>query len=130
MPDFFSISACSSFFLDWRCSFSTIASALTMKMMSITRNTSVSGVMLISAKMFSVPSSTPTSSSGSFARAIAVLVAIDAFGALGALGGVVVVFALALAARLRVARKLEQGLEGLVRGELYLRRESVAALAG
>src|SRR5687767_4551367 len=126
-PDdsFFWISSwvCVIFFFSWRASTCT-ASALTMKMITITRNTSVSGVMLISAKIVSPPSSA-ASSSGSFPIAIAVT--------LHAGFPVVVVFALELgllgAAGMRIARLLEQQLEELVGKQFHLGRDAVRALA-
>src|SRR5262249_12432173 len=135
-PVFFSISACccSSLTLRFSRRASTCtASALTMKMMSMTRKTSVNGVMLISAKIASPPSSPPASSSGSFPIAIAI-----AFRALGHLAGLLVidrlaaialVIAASLAARLALARLLEQELEELVGQELHLGRDAVGALA-
>src|SRR5258708_4620884 len=100
-----------------------------MKMISRTRNTSVSGVILISAKIDSPPPSSPTaSSSGSFPIAIAV-----AFRALGEVPRLaviaLVVFALALAVGLGLAGGIEQQLEELVGEELHLGRDPVGPLA-
>src|SRR6187551_2799368 len=127
-PDFFSTS-------DWLCSSATFffssrastwtASALTMKIITSTRKTSVSGVMLISAKIESPPSSPPASSSGSFPIAIAItlrarldVACLFVFG-----------FDLLGAARLRIAGLLEQELEELVGQQLHFRCDAARALA-
>ena len=98
-----------------------------MKMITITRKTSVSGVMLISAKIDSPPSSSSSPpASGSFPIAIAVSLR-------ASLGFVLVVAsstsALLAARGLRLAGLLEQELEELVGEELHLGRDAVRALA-
>ena len=94
-----------------------------MKMITMTRKTSVSGVMLISAKIESPPSSSsPLPASGSFPIAIAV-----SLGASSAWCPVASSSSascrLLRARRLRVAAAVEQELEELVGEELHLRRD-------
>src|SRR5690242_12016378 len=132
MPDRFSTSVCSCWCVTFSFSFfacTCTASALTMKMMTSTRKTSVSGVMLISAKIDSPPSSgTPSSASGSFPIAIAVSLRVCLLGlVLGLDVDLVDVGPLGLlrAARLRIARALEEQLEKLVGQELHLDRDPV-----
>src|SRR5881394_221250 len=100
-----------------------------MKMITRTRKTSVSGVMLISAKIDSPPSSSPPASeSGSFPIAIAL-----AFGLRFRFGGLVVGRvrrrrrALATC-RQRVAWLLHQELEEFVGQKLHLRRDARGTL--
>src|SRR5664279_1102693 len=124
-PVFFSTSDCSTSFLDSACCLrdcSTSASAVTMKMTTITRKTSVSGVMLISAKIPSLASSASSPPSGSFPSAI--------FLSFHLRVDFIIRWLLLLAtARLRVLRCIEQQLEELVGEELHLRRDPARALA-
>src|SRR6185503_12773417 len=111
---------------------STSASAVTMKITTITRNTSVSGVMLISAKRPSLPSSSsPLLASGSFAAIVVLLVAaiaVRGLAGLDVIGGVVVLVGAPRPLRLGVLRGIEQQLEELVGEQLHLGRHAAGAL--
>src|SRR5690606_29155950 len=134
IPDFFC--SCSSSFCCCSTRFSWLrstctASALTMKSTTITRKTSVSGVMLISAKIAPPSSSPPPSSAMSGCFPIAIAIAFRPLGLL-ALRARLVLLGLGLAlhlARLRVARLIEQELEELVGEQLHLRGDPARALA-
>src|SRR3954468_24396340 len=93
-----------------------------MKITTMTRNTSVSGVMLISAKMPSPPSSASSAESGSFPRAI--LTSLHLGLDLG-----IRRLLLAALGRLGVDRRVEQELEELVGEELHLGRDPRRPLA-
>src|SRR4051812_33611173 len=99
-----------------------------MKMITMTRKTSVSGVMLISAKIESPPSSSPSPlTSGCFP--IAIVSALRALGFGLGVGLHVVAVLLGLARRGALGRRVEQELEELVGEELHLGRDPVRALA-